>query len=76
MGVQNLVLLGDHKQLNPLVLATAGALEMKEKNVDRSFMERALDCGCREHSLLTQYRMPDILCKLVSRLFYRAGLRE
>ncbi|CAJ1397165.1 unnamed protein product [Effrenium voratum] len=74
MGVENLVLLGDHKQLNPLVLATAGDWEIKDKQVDRSFMERAMQSGCKLHALHTQYRMPDILCKLVSQLFYGGRL--
>lgn len=74
MGVENLVLLGDHKQLNPLVLASGGDFEMKDKKVDRSFMERAMECGCPLHPLRIQYRMPDILCRLVSTLFYSVQL--
>ncbi|CAK9099218.1 unnamed protein product [Durusdinium trenchii] len=76
MGVENLVMLGDHKQLNPLVLATGGDHEIKEKNVDRSFMERAMACNCRLHPLRIQYRMPEVLCQLVSKLFYAGQLRS
>lgn len=64
----------NHKQLNPLVLASGGDFEMKDKKVDRSFMERAMECGCPLHPLRIQYRMPDILCRLVSTLFYRVQL--
>lgn len=76
IGVENLVMLGDHKQLNPLVLATGGDQVIKDKNVDRSFMERAMACNCPLHPLRTQYRMPDVLCKLVSKLFYSGHLRS
>ena len=69
-------MLGDHKQLNPLVLATGGDHEIKEKNVDRSFMERAMACNCRLHPLRIQYRMPEVLCQLVSKLFYAGQLRS
>ena len=84
-------LLGDHKQLSPLVLASGGDREIKDKslgrshaallrgflayiplprNVDRSLMERAIDNNLRPHSLRVQYRMPEVLCNLVSSLFY------
>lgn len=76
IGVENLVMLGDHKQLNPLVLATGGDREIKDKNVDRSFMERAMACQCPLHPLRIQYRMPEVLCQLVSQLFYGGQLRS
>ncbi|CAE7240689.1 Upf1 [Symbiodinium microadriaticum] len=75
LQVENLVLLGDHKQLSPLVLASGGDREIKDKNVDRSLMERAIDNNLRPHSLRVQYRMPEVLCNLVSSLFYGGSLR-
>jgi len=75
LQVENLVLLGDHKQLSPLVLASGGDREIKDKNVDRSLMERAIDNNLRPHSLRVQYRMPEVLCNLVSNLFYGGSLR-
>lgn len=74
LGAENLVLLGDHKQLSPLVLASGGDRELEDKNVDRSLMERVLDCGLRPFPLREQYRMPPSLCDLVSDLFYEGAL--
>lgn len=74
-GVENLVLLGDHKQLPPLVL-TLDISEMEAKQVNRSLMERALvqmpDSWV--HRLTVQYRMPTAICQLVSKLFYEHSL--
>lgn len=71
-GVENLVLLGDHKQLPPLVL-TMNPAEIEEKNVKRSLMERALDQMPENwiHSLKQQYRMHPSICSLVSSMFYK-----
>eukprot|EP00405_Crypthecodinium_cohnii_P032678 CAMPEP_0206517018 /NCGR_PEP_ID=MMETSP0324_2-20121206/63710_1 /ASSEMBLY_ACC=CAM_ASM_000836 /TAXON_ID=2866 /ORGANISM="Crypthecodinium cohnii, Strain Seligo" /LENGTH=917 /DNA_ID=CAMNT_0054010057 /DNA_START=27 /DNA_END=2780 /DNA_ORIENTATION=+ len=71
MGIQHLVMLGDHKQLSPLVVTLGGSDEIDGQNVDRSFMERALAAGVKQHSLTEQYRMPRTLCDLVSWLFYQ-----
>mmetsp|Transcript_47960 Transcript_47960/g.102688 ORF Transcript_47960/g.102688 Transcript_47960/m.102688 type:complete len:938 (+) Transcript_47960:127-2940(+) len=69
MGIQHLVMMGDHKQLRPMVVGNPAVLS--GKNVGRSFMERCIAAGVKQHRLREQYRMPLILCKLVSMLFYR-----
>lgn len=74
LGVENLLMLGDHKQLSPLVMASGGDRMLQEKRLDRSLMERAIDCGVVAHPLRLQYRMPVVLCDLVSRLFYDGEL--
>lgn len=70
-GAENLVLLGDHKQLPPLVV-TMDLEDVQRKAVNRSLMERAVGCWPQEqiHVLTQQYRMPPTLCALVSTLFY------
>jgi len=68
-----LVLLGDHLQLQPLVLAK-NFREPEEKRVSRSLMERTLDAGHTACMLKTQYRMFEGLCAIVSSLFYHSEL--
>eukprot|EP00746_Dinoflagellata_sp_MGD_P086604 gnl/MRDRNA2_/MRDRNA2_34295_c0_seq1.p1 gnl/MRDRNA2_/MRDRNA2_34295_c0~~gnl/MRDRNA2_/MRDRNA2_34295_c0_seq1.p1 ORF type:complete len:881 (-),score=171.58 gnl/MRDRNA2_/MRDRNA2_34295_c0_seq1:108-2750(-) len=70
-GVENLVLLGDHKQLPPLVM-TMDPVDTEQKNVKRSLMERALDQMPDHwiHMLTEQYRMHPSICNMVSKLFY------
>lgn len=58
-----------------MVLATGGGQSLKDMSVDRSFMERAIDAGAPVHKLRVQYRMPEVLRLLVSRLFYGGELR-
>jgi len=74
-GVENLVLLGDHKQLPPLVI-TMDLRDVERKNVNQSLMERSLKDMPSEwvHQLTEQYRMPPTLCQLVSSLFYEHRL--
>lgn len=69
LSVENLLLLGDHKQLPPLVLARDHK-DVANKRVARSLMERMIDGGYPCHQLRTQYRMPEVLCNLVSKLNY------
>eukprot|EP00927_Polykrikos_kofoidii_P068680 TRINITY_DN6400_c0_g1_i2.p1 TRINITY_DN6400_c0_g1~~TRINITY_DN6400_c0_g1_i2.p1 ORF type:complete len:906 (+),score=135.93 TRINITY_DN6400_c0_g1_i2:187-2904(+) len=72
---ENLVLLGDHLQLPPLVI-TQDLADLDRKQGNRSLMERALDRMPQHwlHQLTEQYRMPQGLCKLVSDLFYEGRL--
>lgn len=69
------MLLGDHKQLPPLVI-TMNLPDVQAKFVNQSLMERALKGMPHEwvHQLTEQYRMPSILCQLVSGLFYEHQL--
>eukprot|EP00930_Biecheleria_cincta_P042466 TRINITY_DN29221_c0_g1_i1.p1 TRINITY_DN29221_c0_g1~~TRINITY_DN29221_c0_g1_i1.p1 ORF type:complete len:1004 (+),score=191.84 TRINITY_DN29221_c0_g1_i1:43-3054(+) len=73
LSVENLLLLGDHYQLQPLVIAR-NHKEPEEKRVSRSLMERMLDAGYKSRMLKTQYRMFESLCAIVSSLFYRSKL--
>lgn len=74
LQVKNLVLLGDIKQLRPLV-KSLNDTDVREKCVDRSCMERCIDAGVATHMLKVQYRMPARMCRVVSNLFYDGLLR-
>eukprot|EP00933_Yihiella_yeosuensis_P017700 TRINITY_DN14737_c0_g1_i1.p1 TRINITY_DN14737_c0_g1~~TRINITY_DN14737_c0_g1_i1.p1 ORF type:complete len:437 (+),score=119.02 TRINITY_DN14737_c0_g1_i1:839-2149(+) len=73
LAVENLLLLGDHFQLQPLVIAK-NHKEPEEKRVSRSLMERMLDAGYTTRMLKIQYRMFEGLCTIVSGLFYKSKL--
>ncbi|WIA09977.1 hypothetical protein OEZ85_010189 [Tetradesmus obliquus] len=63
---QQLVLVGDHKQLGPCVSAATQGYGLKE-----SLFERLLACGAAEpHMLTTQYRMHPGIAALPSDCFY------
>lgn len=70
----NLVLIGDHKQLPPLVFSELDSLQQQNKRVSRSLMERLVDCGLRFRTLTVQYRMHRDVMELVSKLFYDGKL--
>eukprot|EP00392_Amoebophrya_sp_AT5.2_P014324 g14473.t1 len=70
-GVKNLVLLGDTMQLRPLVKGEPP----EEAQVDRSLMERCCHAGAAQLMLKEQYRMPEVICNVVSKLFYKNKLR-
>lgn len=73
LGIENLVLLGDHRQLPPLV--KGDPISVARAKADRSLMERIADCrpsACR--MLREQYRMFPGLGSLVSKLFYEGKL--
>ena len=56
LGVSQLVLVGDHKQLGPCVTPLG-----QEGGLDISMFERLLSTGISAHMLNVQYRMhPDI----------------
>lgn len=55
LGVQNLMLLGDTKQLRPLV---KGVEHGDPYEVTRSLMERCVNAGVDQSMLTEQYRMP------------------
>ncbi|CAD7976095.1 unnamed protein product [Amoebophrya sp. A25] len=71
--IENLVLLGDQRQLRPLVIAPDSE-NVDEKQVTRSLLERCVACKSGSTMLREQYRMPRKLCTLVSRLFYNSKL--
>ena len=71
--IENLVLLGDQRQLRPLVIAPDSE-NIDEKQVNRSLLERCVACKSGSTMLREQYRMPKKLCDVVSRLFYESKL--
>ncbi|CAD7945798.1 unnamed protein product [Amoebophrya sp. A25] len=70
-GVENLLLLGDTKQLRPLVKGSPP----DDFQIDRSLMERCCDAGADQQMLKEQYRMPPGISDVVSKLFYNGKLR-
>ncbi|CAE8653736.1 unnamed protein product [Polarella glacialis] len=73
-NVENLVLFGNQKQLQPLVRARDHK-EPEVKKVSRSLMERMIDAGCPARMLTVQYRMFTELCNIVSDMFYTSLLK-
>lgn len=68
----NLVLVGDHKQLPPTSLVQPQILEGTGHN--RSLLERCVLASGRVHQLREQYRMHPKIASLVSNLFYAGRL--
>jgi len=66
-GPTNLVLIGDHKQLQPFTSVWSASYEC---NHTRSLLERAVMNGFKPWFLSTQFRMHPMICSLVSSLFY------
>lgn len=72
LNPNNLIFIGDHKQLQPFNYAHA--TESSNVNYYLSFLERAIKE--RKHFVLNiQYRMDTIICNLVSSLFYNNNLK-
>jgi len=69
---ENIVLIGDHCQLPPLVLGNDPSAS--KKFVDRSMMERLVAAGCENTMLTIQYRMNPEIAQLVSGMMYRGKL--
>ena len=72
-GAENLVLLGDHNQLPPLVMCSS-LDEVVTKRANRSLLERARETADVVHLLNEQYRMPEHVATLVSKLFYGGAI--
>lgn len=69
---KNMILIGDHKQLQPFSLVREDPNRIT--NHMRSLLERALLCGLNAIMLNTQYRMHPNICSIVSDLFYENNL--
>ena len=69
----NLVLIGDHKQLQPFS-AVKPERNLVNMTQCRSLMERAVLCGLKPWFLSIQYRMHPDICKVVSKNFYDGRL--
>jgi len=72
LKVQNLVLVGDQKQLPPLIKGAGNWYD--SSNVARSLMQRSIERNPKFVMLKTQYRMPRMLCDIVSDTFYDGEL--
>ena len=67
---RQIVLVGDHCQLGPVVLYSKAI----EAGFGKTIVERLIDLGLKPHRLLTQYRMHPILSEFVSNTFYEGTL--
>ena len=84
---KKLILIGDHKQLPPVInpaLYDSELIELDDRNYfkkevfDTSFFERLFLC-CPESNktvLTTQYRMPSMIGTMVSSLFYNGQIKN
>jgi len=72
-GPSNLILIGDHKQLQPFT--TIQDQTLLGSNHTRSLLERGVQNGFNPWFLSTQFRMHPTICTLVSRLFYGNKLK-
>lgn len=66
---KNLILIGDHKQLQPFS-AIHHDFGNNAINNAQSLLERCIKCDLKPWLLTVQYRMHPEICSLVSRLFY------
>jgi len=72
LGAKQLILVGDHCQLGPVVMckkAAAGGLS-------QSLFERLVVLGIRPFRLEVQYRMHPVLSKFPSNMFYEGALQN
>lgn len=71
-GIKQVVMVGDHKQLGPVVLCKKAS----KAGFNRSLFERLIDCGERPHRLQVQYRMHPCLSEFPSISFYDGSLQN
>lgn len=71
-GIKQVIMVGDHKQLGPVVLCKKAA----NAGFNRSLFERLIDCGERPHRLQVQYRMHPCLSEFPSTSFYDGSLQN
>ncbi|KAJ2161325.1 ATP-dependent RNA helicase [Coemansia sp. RSA 552] len=72
MGARQVVLIGDHQQLGPVVLSKAAAAA----GLSQSLFERLVFLGIRPHRLVVQYRMHPCLSEFPSNFFYEGSLQN
>jgi regulator of nonsense transcripts 1 len=70
LGCKQLVLVGDHLQLPPVVMCKQSA----KLGLTQSLFERLVLTGCRPVRLLIQYRMHPALAEFPSNMFYEGSL--
>ncbi|KAJ1490723.1 P-loop containing nucleoside triphosphate hydrolase protein, partial [Baffinella frigidus] len=72
LNPQNLILVGDHKQLPPCSMVPPQ--ELRGTRHDRSLLERCVEASGTVHKLKEQYRMHPNICDCISSLFYNSML--
>uniref|UniRef100_A0A6U0THT0 Upf1 domain-containing protein n=1 Tax=Pinguiococcus pyrenoidosus TaxID=172671 RepID=A0A6U0THT0_9STRA len=72
MGAKQLVMVGDHCQLGPVVLCKAAA----KAGLNQSMFERLVLLGIRPIRLQVQYRMHPCLSEFPSDMFYEGSLQN
>lgn len=71
-GCSHIVLMGDHKQLGPIVSTNIA----RQSHLDLSLYERLQMAGIKPHSLTVQYRMHPALSTFPSNTFYNGMLQN
>lgn len=73
LGAKQVILVGDHKQLGPVILSDRA----KALGLDVSLFERAIsELRCQNHLLDTQYRMHPAISKYPNTQFYNEELKD
>ena len=72
LGAKQLILVGDHKQLPPVVLCR----EAGEGGLSQSLFERLINLGVTPQRLQIQYRMHPCLSEFSSKKFYEDSLEN
>ena len=72
MGAKQIVFVGDHCQLGPVVMCKAAA----KAGLTQSMFERLVLIGFRPIRLQVQYRMHPILSEFPSNMFYEGSLQN
>lgn len=71
-GVKQLVLIGDHRQLGPVIMSKPAA----KAGLNQSLFERLINLGLRPIRLQVQYRMHPCLSEFPSNSFYDGTLQN
>ncbi|KAJ2597235.1 ATP-dependent RNA helicase, partial [Coemansia sp. RSA 1804] len=72
MGARQVVLIGDHQQLGPVIVSKTAA----NAGLSQSLFERLVLLGLRPHRLVVQYRMHPCLSEFPSNFFYEGSLQN
>ena len=72
MGCKQLVLVGDHQQLGPVIMSKKAA----KAGLNQSLFERLIILGCVPIRLNVQYRMHPCLSEFPSNMFYEGSLQN
>ncbi|KAJ1799779.1 ATP-dependent RNA helicase [Coemansia sp. RSA 2399] len=72
MGARQVVLIGDHQQLGPVIVSKTAA----SAGLSQSLFERLVLLGLRPHRLVVQYRMHPCLSEFPSNFFYEGSLQN